>query len=74
MVGTTGLNVLLHRPYALLQVSHANLCVARQRHGKPVVLKLDAATMHQKGFAFFQADNGVWLTAAVPAAFLIVMS
>ena len=40
------------------------------RHGKPVVLTVDAATMQARGLAFFQADNGVWLTAAVPARFL----
>ncbi|WP_256662551.1 MULTISPECIES: RNA 2'-phosphotransferase [unclassified Pseudomonas] len=33
-----------------------------QRYGKPVVLKVDALRMHQQGFRFFQAENGVWLT------------
>ena len=41
-----------------------------QRHGKPVVLVVDAWRMHQAGFAFFLADNGVWLTDAVPPEFL----
>jgi putative RNA 2'-phosphotransferase len=41
-----------------------------QRYGKPVVLKIEALRMHQQGFKFFQADNGVWLTAHVPAPFL----
>ncbi len=40
------------------------------RHGKPVVLTVDAARMHGEGFTFFRADNGVWLTDQVPAAFL----
>lgn len=39
------------------------------RHGRPVVLTVAAETMHAQGFAFFQADNGVWLTAAVPPEF-----
>jgi putative RNA 2'-phosphotransferase len=43
-----------------------------QRHGKPVVLKVEAARMEAQGHRFFQADNGVWLTEAVPATFLIV--
>lgn len=42
-----------------------------QRYGKPVALKVEALRMHQQGFKFFQADNGVWLTETVPAHFLI---
>ena len=30
----------------------------------------DAAGMHAAGHEFFRAANGVWLTAAVPAAFI----
>jgi len=41
-----------------------------QRYGKPVVLKIEALRMHQQGFKFFQADNGVWLTELVPSVFL----
>lgn len=37
-----------------------------QRYGKPVVLTVDAKAMHAQGFKFFQAENGVWLTAGVP--------
>ena len=40
------------------------------RHGMPVVLKVQAAKMHAQGYAFYQADNGVWLTAAVPISFI----
>lgn len=41
-----------------------------QRYGLPVVLRVDAAGMHAGGAVFHQAENGVWLTALVPAAFL----
>ncbi len=41
-----------------------------QRHGKPTILVVDALRMHAKGFLFFLADNGVWLTDQVPAEFL----
>jgi len=41
-----------------------------QRHGKPVVLKIDALRMHERGFKFFVSDNAVWLTERVPASFL----
>ena len=42
-----------------------------QRHGKPAVLKVRALLMFEQGFKFHQAENGVWLTAHVPAAFLM---
>ncbi|WP_174826770.1 RNA 2'-phosphotransferase [Ruegeria arenilitoris] len=41
-----------------------------QRHGKPVVLRVDALKMFKDGFDFFQADNSVWLTNKVPAVYL----
>nr|WP_218965910.1 RNA 2'-phosphotransferase [Snodgrassella communis] len=42
-----------------------------ERHGKPVVLKVKALQMYQQGFKFYFADNGVWLTNAIPNTFLI---
>lgn len=41
-----------------------------QRYGKPAVLKVEALRMHQQGFNFFQAENGVWLTNHVPVCFI----
>jgi RNA:NAD 2'-phosphotransferase (TPT1/KptA family) len=40
------------------------------RRGRPVVLPVDAAGMHEAGHDFFRAANGVWLTARVPPAFV----
>lgn len=40
------------------------------RHGRPVVLVVDAAAMLRAGHTFYVSANGVWLTAAVPAAFI----
>lgn len=40
------------------------------RHGKPVVLKVRASDMHLDGYEFYQSENGVWLTKAVPAHYL----
>ena len=37
------------------------------RHGRPVVLAVDAAAMASDGHVFFVSANGVWLTEAVPA-------
>jgi putative RNA 2'-phosphotransferase len=41
-----------------------------QRHGKPMVLTVAAGRMQADGLTFWQADNGVWLTDAVPPAYL----
>jgi putative RNA 2'-phosphotransferase len=43
------------------------------RRGKPIILRVDARTMHQQGFKFFLSTNGVWLTDSVPVAFLMRM-
>jgi putative RNA 2'-phosphotransferase len=40
------------------------------RRGKPVILQVDAGTMHSRGFQFFLSTNGVWLVDSVPAGFL----
>ncbi|MFJ3790918.1 RNA 2'-phosphotransferase [Kitasatospora sp. NPDC090091] len=40
------------------------------RHGRPVVLTVDAAAMAAAGHAFRVSANGVWLTDAVPPEYL----
>ena len=41
-----------------------------RRHGKPVIYRVDAGQMHRDGYRFYLSVNGVWLTKAVPAAYL----
>ena len=41
-----------------------------KRHGKPVVLTIQAARMHDRRFSFYRSDNGVWLTKEVPAEYI----
>jgi putative RNA 2'-phosphotransferase len=43
------------------------------RHGRLVVLSVDAAGMARDGHVFFVSANGVWLTDAVPPAYLRVL-
>lgn len=43
------------------------------RHGRPVVLRVASAAMAAAGHRFHRAENGVWLTDAVPPAFLRVL-
>jgi putative RNA 2'-phosphotransferase len=40
------------------------------RRGRPVILVVDAVAMHRDGHAFYRSANGVWLTDAVPPAYL----
>ncbi len=40
------------------------------RRGRPVILQVDAAGMHEEGHEFFRAANGVWLTARVPPGYV----
>ena len=44
-----------------------------QRRGKPTILGVDAAHMHQDGQIFYLTDNGVWLTDAVPSHYLQII-
>lgn len=41
-----------------------------QRHGKPVVLRIAARAMADKGHLFFQSENQVWLTDFIPPEFI----
>lgn len=59
------------------QRQHVHLSDNRQtalavgkRYGTPVILCVAATRMHDEGVAFFQAENGVWLTDRVPPEFL----
>lgn len=42
------------------------------RHGKPLVLHVNAAQMQKDGFVFFLSANNVWLTNEVPPAYLSI--
>jgi putative RNA 2'-phosphotransferase len=42
------------------------------RHGKPVILVVQAQAMFAAGFVFFKSENNVWLTDHVPPEFLML--
>lgn len=58
------------RQHVHLSADSATATAVGQRHGKPVVLALDAAAMHRDGYLFYRSDNGVWLTDQVPPRYL----
>ena len=41
-----------------------------QRHGKPVILKIQTAKMHMDGHKFYLSENNVWLTDYVPVEYI----
>lgn len=40
------------------------------RHGRVIILLVGALQIHKDGYAFYQSDNGVWLTDHVPAKYI----
>lgn len=58
------------RQHVHLSADEATAVQVGQRHGKAHVLWVDAGRMHAMGHAFHRAENGVWLTQAVPPEFL----
>ncbi|MEQ9502058.1 MAG: RNA 2'-phosphotransferase [Deltaproteobacteria bacterium] len=60
----------MQRHHVHLSASEATAREVGARHGRPVVLRVDAKTMHERGAQFFCSDNGVWLTDAVAPEFL----
>ena len=57
------------RQYVHLSADVQTALNVGQRHGKPVVLTVDARAMHGQGVKFYRAENGVWLTADVTTQF-----
>lgn len=58
------------RQHVHLSPDRATAETVGRRHGQPAILRVAAGTMHQAGFSFYYSANGVWLTAAVPPAYL----
>lgn len=57
------------RQYVHLSADQSTAITVGQRHGKPVILTVNALQMYQQGFKFYQAENGVWLTVHVPVEY-----
>ncbi|MBG2802059.1 RNA 2'-phosphotransferase [Proteus sp. WDL240414] len=58
------------RQYVHLSQEYKTAVNVGNRHGKAVVLTVDSENMFSDGFEFYHADNGVWLTLAVPVKYL----
>jgi putative RNA 2'-phosphotransferase len=58
------------RQHVHLSLDATTAAAVGRRHGRPVVLRVEAGRMWSAGYEFFCAENGVWLTAAVPPQFI----
>jgi putative RNA 2'-phosphotransferase len=59
-----------NRHHVHLSPDEATAQKVGSRRGKPVILIVEAAQMHQAGHQFFRSANNVWLTEKVPVEFL----
>ena len=41
-----------------------------QRHGKPIILSVNASQMVEDGYDFFISENNVWLTKEIPPKYI----
>lgn len=71
-IGVEGLRPM-RRTYVHLSPDLETAVAVGRRRGLAHVLEVDAAAMFDAGYEFFEADNGVWLVAEVPAEFLCIV-
>ena len=60
------------RHHVHLSTNQQTMLQVAMRHGKPVLLAIDAARMHADGHEFFVTGNQVWLTDHVPPQYLTI--
>ena len=60
----------MNRHHVHLTASKDTALKVGQRHGKPVILTIQAFLMLEQQHIFYVSDNGVWLADHIPAAFI----
>jgi len=63
----------MRRHHVHLSPDVATATAVGARRGAPVILEIDAGSMHRAGHKFMQSDNGVWLVEAVPPQYIRTM-
>ncbi len=61
----------MSRQYVHLSPDEDTAVKVGKRHGKPFVIKIDAAAMFHVGYIFYLSENGVWLTDYVPVKYFM---
>lgn len=60
----------MSRQYVHLSADYETAVNVGKRHGKPVVLRIDAKKMFSDGCKFYLSENKVWLTDFVPVKYI----
>jgi putative RNA 2'-phosphotransferase len=58
------------RHYVHLSTDARTATSVGQRRGRPIVLVIESGRMFRDGHTFYRSENGVWLTDAVPPAYI----
>jgi putative RNA 2'-phosphotransferase len=58
------------RRYVHLSRTEAIAITVGRRHGKPVVLYIDAKAMYEEGYKFYLSENKVWLVDKAPVKYI----
>ena len=61
------------RQYVHLSADKSTAVKVGQRHGKPVLFKIDTDGMKQAGYKLFKSENNVYLVKEVPAKYLEII-
>jgi putative RNA 2'-phosphotransferase len=60
------------RQYVHLSVTEKIALTVGKRHGKPIVLYINAKNMYEEGYKFYLSENKVWLVNKVPVKYINV--
>jgi putative RNA 2'-phosphotransferase len=58
------------RQYVHLSPDWKTAKAVGSRHGRPVVLRVEAGRIHEDGLCFYYSPGGTWLTARVPVGYI----
>lgn len=58
------------RRYVHLSADQTTAAKVGSRHGRPVVLTVEAGRMYKAGFRFHHSESGIWLTEKVPVDYI----
>ena len=64
----------MKRQHVHLSTDKETMMAVATRHGKPVLLRVDAQDMVEQGHTFYQSTNGIWLSNFVPSDYISVAS
>jgi putative RNA 2'-phosphotransferase len=60
----------MKRQYVHLSRTEEMAITVGRRHGKPVILYIDAKAMHEEGYKFYFSENKIWLVDKVPVKYI----